>query len=88
MKIHEWLTTQGKWYKWIENGTKTFDARIGHRDVKVGDMIDFVEADEEGNTTGKRCRMQVVLVVHTEELPKHFGWNGYISTIIQIKKEE
>jgi hypothetical protein len=78
------LATKGKWYDSIAIGAKRFDYRKGIHDIRVGDMVQFDEADEDGNKTGINCVACVNHVLHSSDAPPHFGWDGREFTIIQF----
>ena len=73
-----------EWFDPIINGLKLFDFRKGVRDIKIGDIVNFLEADEFGNKTGNSCKVKVNFVVHSSDFPKHFGWIGNQFTIFQF----
>lgn len=80
------LCTEGDWFGDICSMKKPFDARIGHRDVRIGDVVRFIEASAELNgceclLTGRECLVRVTSVVHTEGAPEHFDWNDIVMTI-------
>lgn len=80
---HNLLSTT-EWFNPIINGLKQFDFRKGFRDIKVGDIVTFLEADKLGNQTGNYCRVKVNYVVHSDDFPAHFGWVGHKFTIFQF----
>ena len=78
------VTTEG-WYDLIESGKKKFDFRKGIREVSVGDIVTFMEADSGKILTGRTCTFEVTLVVHSTDFPEHFDWSGGEFTIFQFE---
>jgi hypothetical protein len=78
------LVTEGVWYDLIASGKKKFDFRKGYRDMKIGDIVCFMEADSKKVLTGRTCTFRINLVVHSTDFPKHFNWDGGEFTIIQF----
>ena len=81
---HELLTMKGRLFDDINSGLKEFDYRTGIRDIKVGDFVDFVEADELGNRLDGVCTAKVNYVLRSNEGLEHFGWIEEF-TIIQFE---
>jgi hypothetical protein len=77
------VTTEGVWYDAIASGQKKFDFRKGIREISVGDVVCFMEANAEGRFTGRTCTFIVTLVVYSTDFPE-FGWKGGDFTIIQF----
>ena len=88
MKAYRLMVTKGLWSNLIFDGKKTFDFRKGSRNISVGDMVTFVEADSESNPTGREQNAKVNLVVHSRDFPAHFRWDGKEFTIFQFELEE
>ncbi len=86
------LTFRGKWFNDIADGIKDFDYRTGHRDIAVGGIVCFKEANSKGVCTGRECFGKVNYVVHSRNAPSHFKWKQREEfTIIQfelVEKEE
>lgn len=78
------VVTEGIWYDLIKDGKKKFDFRKGIREINVGDIVTFTEADFEKVLTGRTCSAKVNLVIYSTDFPEHFGWDGGDFTVIQF----
>ena len=91
MTDYRLFVTEGIWYDMISSGVKRFDFRKGIREINIGDVVTFMEADSTRILTGRTCTFKVTLVVRSVDFPKHFGWDGGEFTIVQftdLKKRE